>query len=249
VTDIQKQIDRLYQVPPGEFTAARTELARSFKGPEAAQIKQLKKPAVVPWAVNQVYWQARPIYQRTLQSGQALRAAQVAALEGRTADVREATKAHRQAISEAVQRAVQLAGEAGITPNTEPLTRMFEALSLATTPPPHPGRFTEVLQPVAFEVFAGVTPVERTPPAAVHKAEKPARTPVRDLIAERKREQAVRAERLRLEAELKAATDVLSRAREAEGRARQALVRASADVREAEEAVEAARARRDDGPR
>jgi hypothetical protein len=44
-------------------------------------VKALKKPTLVPWAVNQVYWHARPVYDRLAKSGAALRSAQIAALE------------------------------------------------------------------------------------------------------------------------------------------------------------------------
>ena len=59
---------------------------------------------MVPWAVNQLFARARPIYDRVLDKGQALRAAQLAALKGvkgKQADVLSATAAHRKAIAEA----------------------------------------------------------------------------------------------------------------------------------------------------
>ena len=45
-----------------------------------------------------------------MKSGEKLRAAQIAALEGRAADVRAAGDAHRRAIGEAVAEAERLAG-------------------------------------------------------------------------------------------------------------------------------------------
>ena len=65
-------------------------------------MKGLQKPTVVPWAVNQVYWHARPVYDRLVSSGEKLRAAQIEALKGRSADVRRATEAHRKALADAV---------------------------------------------------------------------------------------------------------------------------------------------------
>ncbi|MEP6594233.1 MAG: hypothetical protein ABJC51_11100, partial [Acidobacteriota bacterium] len=59
---LDAEIDRLYQLPPEEFTAARNALAKSA-GTEAAAIRQLAKPPLAAWAVNQVYWQQRDLYQ------------------------------------------------------------------------------------------------------------------------------------------------------------------------------------------
>src|SRR5262249_42144978 len=160
-----KDFAALYRPPPAEFTASRNALAKTLTGEAAREVKALKKPTAVPWAVNQVFWKSRPIYDRLMERGSALRAAQIASLKGRKSDVRAAIEAHRKAIGEAVHRAEQLASEAGLSPDAEQLARMFEAVSLSPTPPSDPGRFTEVVGPMGFEALAGVTPVAR-PPAA-----------------------------------------------------------------------------------
>src|SRR5262249_8485003 len=134
----------------------------------AREVRSLKKPTVVPWAVNQVFWKARSTYDKLMERGSALRAAQIATLKGRKSDVRAAMEAHRAAVGEAVRRAQQIAWEAGLSPDPDQLARMLEALSLAATPPSHAGRFTEPIEPQGFEALAGVTPVAR--PAAVDHA-------------------------------------------------------------------------------
>src|SRR5438132_8944216 len=93
------RIDDLYQQPLSEFTSARNALAKSLTGADAKRVRALAKPTVVPWAVNQVYWHARAAYDRLMKSGERLRTAQIAALEGRRADVRTASDAHRRAIA------------------------------------------------------------------------------------------------------------------------------------------------------
>src|SRR6185503_2684646 len=87
---LDSSIDRLYQEPLEGFVAARTALAKTLTGAEAKRVKALQKPTTVPWAVNQLYWHARPVYDRLIKSGGAVRAAQIAALGGRAADVRGA---------------------------------------------------------------------------------------------------------------------------------------------------------------
>jgi hypothetical protein len=157
VSALDAQIDRLYQLALDEFTAARNALAKALTGADAALVKKLAKPTVVPWAVNQVYWRARPVYDRLLKGGEKLRAAQVAALEGRKADVAAASDAHRRAVADAVREAGRLT-TGKVRPDADALSRTFEALSLTRTPPEAHGRFTAELQPAGLEALAGITP-------------------------------------------------------------------------------------------
>ncbi|MCU1386058.1 MAG: hypothetical protein JWL71_4755, partial [Acidobacteria bacterium] len=120
---LDDRIDDLYRLPLAEFTGARNALAKSLAKHEATIIQALEKPTVVPWTVNQVYWRARRTYDRVMQRGEKLRAAQIAALEGRTADVRAASEAHRRAISEAVAEGERLAAAAGAKPGADALAR------------------------------------------------------------------------------------------------------------------------------
>ena len=152
------EIDRLYQLPLAEFTAARNALARTVKGTDARSIKQLGKPTVVPWTINQLYWHARKIYDRVFTTGQALREAQIAALKGRSADLRHASDQHRSAVADAVREGTAIAAKDGARPPADQLARMLEALSLARAPISPPGRFTDVIQPSGFEALAGITP-------------------------------------------------------------------------------------------
>jgi hypothetical protein len=158
VASLDDQIDDLYRLPLAEFTSARNLLAKSLTGDAAKRVKALAKPTVVPWAVNQVYWRARATYDRLIKSGERLRAAQIAALEGRPSDAREADAAHRRAIAAAVAEAERMASAGGSQPGADALTRTFEALSLAATTTGSPGRLTEPLQPAGFEALLGITP-------------------------------------------------------------------------------------------
>ena len=153
---LEATIDDLYRLPLNEFTGARNALAKSLNSGDALRVRALAKPTVVPWAVNQVYWHARGTHDRLMTSGERLRAAQIAALEGRPADVRAASDAHRRAIGDAVAEAERLAAPAGIKPGTDALARTFEALSLATHAPESPGRLTGALQPAGFEALTGI---------------------------------------------------------------------------------------------
>jgi hypothetical protein len=234
VADIDKQIDELYQLPLDKFTAARTALAKTLTGDAARQIRALKKPTAVPAAVNQLYWNARSTYDAAMKAGHALRAAQIAALKGKKADVRAATEAHRKAIASAVQRAVQLAAKAELNPNTDQLARMFGALSLAAAAPPTPGRFVDVVAPSGFAALAGVTPTTRVHASAQSEPN------IETKHAEKRR---LEQEQREAEAQFKTATRELERARDRARSARESLERAEADVADAEREVAAARGR------
>jgi hypothetical protein len=256
------KVDELYQLPLAAFIAARNALAKSVKGAEAQRIKQLAKPTVVPWTVNQLYWHARKTYDRVVAAGRTLRDAQIAALKGRDADVRTATEEHRKAVSAAVRDGVALAAKDGAHPPTDQLARMLDALSLAREASVTPGRFTELIQPSGFEALAGITPSggKHTQAASPTDADIPAlpatgprlvrSAPVvrkpdpaearrrkadeqRRIEAERKREKELAAARAKADAVVRAAERELSHAREA-------LERAERDAADARQAVEAA---------
>jgi hypothetical protein len=160
VSAADDKIDELYQQPLADFISARNALAKTLSGADAQRVKALPKPTVVAWAANQVYWQARAAYEALMKSGERVRKAQIAALQGKAADIRGANEEHRRAVSAAVAEAERLASSAGSKPSPDALTRTFEAMSLTPHPPDPPGRLTELLQPgTGFEALAGITPV------------------------------------------------------------------------------------------
>jgi hypothetical protein len=169
-------INALYRLPLAEFTTARNALAKTLSGDDAKRVKGLAKPTVVPWAVNQLYWQARPLFEQLMKHGDALRTAQIDALKGRSADLPRAAEQHRKALAEAVRQATEIAEAHGAHPGADDLGRMLEALSLAPARAEHPGRFTELVQPAGFEALAGITPVRVNPPqpAAAARSGSPA---------------------------------------------------------------------------
>jgi hypothetical protein len=175
-TTLDASIDNLYREALGDFVAARTALAKTLTGPDAQRVRKLTKPTVVPWAVNQVYWRDRRSWDQLMKAGDDLRKAQVAALEGRKADIRAATDAHRQAVADAVRKAERIAAVDDLHPAADALMRTFEALSLKRDVDEAPGRLTKPLLPSGFEALAGVNvaakapPVEKKPSAAELKA-------------------------------------------------------------------------------
>ena len=104
-------VDGLYALPPEEFVAARNALARTLPKPEAAEVRKLRRPSVVAWAINQAVRRSPALVAALLDAGEALRAAQEAAVTGGGggAALREATAARRDAVR-------RLAAEVGVRP-------------------------------------------------------------------------------------------------------------------------------------
>jgi hypothetical protein len=176
VSGIDAAIDALYRGPVGEFVAARNALAKQFPGAEGARVKGLPKPTAAAWAINQLYWQQRAAYDRLRRSGEKLRDAQVAVLNGKRADVRQAAETHRQAVSEAAQNAARLAQAAGVKVSPDALVRILGALSLAQHPPEEPGRLARALQPSGFEALAGISVrAQAAQPSRTNKGPEPAK--------------------------------------------------------------------------
>jgi hypothetical protein len=213
VSALESSIDTLYKGPLGEFVSARTALAKSLSGSDAKRVKALQKPAVVAWAVNQVYWHARPVYDRLLKSGKALRSAQIAALGGRSADVRGAGETHREAIAAAVKEARRLAVSSGVQPNADALARTFEALSLATRELEPDGRLTKPLSPAGFEALAGVTVKAHAPRPQAREV------PLHENQKKTAKEERLEADRRKQE-QIRDAQASLEQARQAEASAR-----------------------------
>ena len=209
---------------------ARAALAKTLAGDDRARVKGLKKPTAVPWAVNQVYWRARPLFDRLQKSGADLRRAQVAALEGRKSDVRTAGEAHRTAIAAAVRQAIELSEAAGIHPGRDALAQTFEALSLDPEPTEPAGRLTGPLRPRGFEMLAGVKPVAFNVPASKPAASKTAPPPRPDRLAEEAKQ--------RREAEIAKLEQIVERARVKAAAARRAADEAARELADANSRLE-----------
>jgi len=154
-------VDRLYQVPLAEFTAARNELAKK-SGPDAAAIKALEKPNIAAWAVNQLFWTRRKTYDALVAASEKVRAAHVKQLSGKSADVSATEAAHHAAVKAAADEARRILADAGDPATTATMNAVIETLQ---TLPTHdqPGKLTRPLKPLGFEALAGFVPGVRAP--------------------------------------------------------------------------------------
>ena len=200
-------INRLYQLPLAEFTAARNTLA---KGGDAS-IKTLQKPSLPAWAVNQLYWQRRKVFDRLVAAAGRVRTAHGRMLVGKAADVAEAEAAHAAAVKESVDSIRQLLGAAGELDTPATIVAVQETLQALPGDEP-PGRLTRPLKPKGFEALAGLVPasglrafkVLEKPPAKTAAARSAKSVPTAaEVAAEKRAAEARRREAAELDAALR----------------------------------------------
>ncbi|HUH03885.1 MAG TPA: hypothetical protein VML75_17940, partial [Kofleriaceae bacterium] len=239
---IEAEIDQLYRRPLGEFIAARNELHASLRttDPEAAaRVKGLAKPTVSAWAVNQLYWDARPLYQALIAAGAALHA-----MTGGDADgLRAAMATRRRALDEALRCAegvLERGGHATGMTIRRRVSLTLDALAAygGGDDAPRAGRLTGDVDPPALDQLAllaaaaavpATTPPEPGTPAPERRAPEPDR---RDLQRDAARVRAGEA-LAEADAELQVLTHEARRAREARADTAERLAALEGRVEEA----------------
>jgi hypothetical protein len=155
------EVDRLYDLPLGEFTTARNALAKELKDPE---IKQLKKPSVPAWAVNQLARKREVDMRRLIRAGEALESSQREAVSGGDQKAFErARRDERDAVRKLRSEAAALLDADDHPASDANLERIARTLHAGAATEEgrtalREGRLTEELEPRGFEAFAGITP-------------------------------------------------------------------------------------------
>jgi len=180
---VERELDRLYQLPPGEFTAARDELAKRLRDDgereRAEQVKKLRKPTASVWLVNRLSSERELDVQRLAKAGEALGKAQAGGLSSE--DFAAARDEEQRSLERLNQAARELAEREGVgAPSVERATQTLRAASLTDEGRKllKQGRLTEELEPPGFEALTGV-------PAAAPR--RPAKKGKRDAKDDRKR--------------------------------------------------------------
>jgi hypothetical protein len=233
MADIDEQIDALYQGPLDAFTEARNALAKAAK---RADLKTLTKPSLPAWVVNQLHWHRRPLVDRLVAAAEAARAAHLAALAGKAADVRGAEAAHRDVVRDALTEARAILADGGHPATPATLDAVRDTLQ-ALPAPEADGRLTKPLAPRGFEALAGLAVTPRPHLRIVEPRPRPSPPPVDDAspTADREAERArarAQAEREKQERQerLRVAQQALEEARDALDRADEALAEAEREV-------------------
>ena len=115
---VEEAAEKLYGLPPGEFTRARDERAKELRGAgdrdAANAVKALRRPTVAAWALNQLARARRKELDKLLSAGEDLRAAQEELLAGGDrAGFQEAAARERDLVAKLASDAAALASEAG----------------------------------------------------------------------------------------------------------------------------------------
>ncbi|HEY3182495.1 MAG TPA: hypothetical protein VGJ77_06660 [Gaiellaceae bacterium] len=219
VPHLDRELDELYGLPLEEWTRARNDLAgrlkKAHQAEQAEQVRSLRKPSVVAWAVNQLARRDSKRVEALLRAGERLRAAQEQAMRGRAAasDVNAAARAERDAVRDLVAAARDVLEDAGHTASPATLDRVSQTLRAAAVDEQGRellarGRFDEELKSVGFGTLTSVTPAAARP-----------RTD--ELKAARERVKGLRAEARRLAAEAREAETEAARAERDAERARE----------------------------
>lgn len=255
--------DRLYQLPPSDFTRERNALAKETGGEEGKRIRALPKPSASAWAVNQLYWRDRQTYDTLADAAERLRAAHRAVLGGRKADLLAVDAAHRDAVKAALTSTLRLAREGGQQISSATQTEIARTLESLSREQP-PGRLHKPLLPEGFEALQGMPilprrhepapqrPASSAPLRLVKTTARPQEAPKPDARArERQRKEAQRALRAvrererrdrivvaRLQKEVTAAARRAAAAKAESERAQEAEARLRRELREAEDMLE-----------
>lgn len=193
---LESDLDALYRLEPGEFTAARNNLAvllrKQKRKDDAARIAKLPKPTAAAWALNQVA-RARPdLIDSLLRHGQQLRQIQDRVMRGEAdAPLLLLASEERRAAVRAVVQAIGDALGAGEARRNDEWVRTLEAASvddrLATSL--KLGRFSSVvLEGVGFDgLLVGADPVPRHLTIVPPRSEEGALPAAEHAAAERER--------------------------------------------------------------
>jgi hypothetical protein len=240
VTDVTRELDELYGVPPGEFTAARNAKAAALKAAgraeDAQTVRQLAKPTPFLWAVNQL---ARQDSERLAHFIDVVRRGRRSQLhDPRTAA--EDMKTIRAELQALTSRATEILTTAGYSAPSSSSARISNTVLGAATDDDRVddlrhGRLDAELAAPGFEVLAGAAPARHLQLVRGGKSSEPRRAPGTSM-AGRRREPA---EAKREHAEARRAQAEAERAREAAERDRRAAEVAAAR-READERKAAA---------
>lgn len=235
---IDRELDRLFQAPLGEFVRVRdalvAELKRQGRAAQAAQLKDIKKPTVSAWAVNQLSFQAADDWAHLEQIGRGLREAYRVLGSGGASEMRrslqEALRRTVEALQKKAQRFLKQGGAAASAGTLARITTTVHALALR--PPDddvRAGRLSTDVDPPGLEALGagtgGATAIRGTP----RIKERAPRAPVRKRAASRERSK--REDRAAARAAEREQAEAIQKER---ARQAQALKRAQAELRTAE---------------
>jgi hypothetical protein len=160
--DLEAELDRLYGVDLVEFVTERTRLAGALRKEgrraEAERVKELRKPSLSVWVVNQLARTHRKEVDLLLDAGHRLAAAQRALLTGGDREAFEqANTAERNALTRLSQAARTVLGSRASTATLERVTATFRAAAVSDAARPElaRGRLMSDIDLSGFDALTG----------------------------------------------------------------------------------------------
>jgi len=161
-SNVEDDVDALFRLPLSEFIDARKTLSARLKkegrATEAERVKTLAKPSISAWAVNQLYWRQRELFDQLIATGQRLRQPQTTGRAAKAGDLRTAFDERRELLSQLSESATALLNDAGHNPALDTLRRIaatLEAMSAYASLPAgmSAGRLSKDIDPPGFDLL------------------------------------------------------------------------------------------------
>ena len=228
-------VETLFRASLNEFVAERKRLATELKAAgdkdSGTKLSQLPRPSVSAWAVNQLWWQERAAFEALSKAAALVKSGD-----------REASKQHREALTELRQRATTLLEQAGNAASEGTLRRIATTLSaLAATgsfEPDAPGALVADRDPPGFETFvASPETTARVERIVATRAVETAATASAEKTAEAERSRAEEAERERRKAERERLSAALREAQQLRGAQQREVTRLKEELEAAEQSL------------
>ena len=160
------ELDRLYGLPLNRFTEERNALARRLREAgeraRASRIKELPKPSVSAWIVNQLARERELDVRRLVNVGAKLEQSQRAAVEGKdTQDFATTRREEAEVVKRLLEAAREVGAAGGHAPSAAVVQRVGANLRAAAATEQGRelltrGRLDGDLDPVGFDVLVGV---------------------------------------------------------------------------------------------
>ena len=238
--DLEPELDRLYQLPPGEFTAARDELAKRLRSEgereQAEEVKKLRKPSVAVWLVNRLARERELDVQRLAKAGEAL--TKSGGGSGAFAAARDDEQQALERLSQAGHEIAEREGTGAAAVDRATQTLRAASLTDEGRALLKRGRLTEELQPPGFEALTGLTLETPKPPAKQAKGKTDQKGERRRALTEaRETVRRLKAEERELASAARAAAREADRAEAEAAKLRQEADRAQAAAKDAGERV------------
>jgi hypothetical protein len=243
--DLEQAMDDLYGADLDEFVSERNriaaELRKEGRRAEAAQVKELRKPGLSAWTVNQLARRHRKDVDLLLDAGHRLAAAQAEVISGGDpAHFDEARGREQEALKRLRQAAAKVLGDRSASGTIERVSSTLRAAAVSEEGREQlaRGRLSGDVEASGFEAFAGIAPAAKTVPKSTKGTKEAKAKP------KRRDERSYREAVAQARATLKAARERESESTRQLRQAEKALAQARREVENAEGAVEDAEADR-----